>query len=194
MPIQTANGRIAFAWYDGSKYQILTADANGGDVARIVDLPITVSNPTWSPDGTRIAFQAGINQLGVMNTDGTGFHLATPRRSVSHLGLSWSPNGRWIVFNRPGGSGLYMVHPDGTGLRHTVLPGRASSPGWSPEGTRLIFSMYTAVSGEVDLYTAKPDGSDWVRVTDTPVVDEGVPIGDRPIEHPKGLCVRTPRT
>jgi Tol biopolymer transport system component len=149
--------------------------SDGGDLQLLTGAGICPCD--YSPDGTRIAFQAGANQLGVMNTDGTGLHLVTPRRFVSYRGLSWSPDGRWIVFNRPGWGGLYVVHPNGTKLRHIAPAGagrgvRASSPDWSPDGTQVIFSMYTAATNEVDLYTARPDGSGLVRVTGTPFVDE----------------------
>jgi len=67
---------------------------------------------------------------------------------------------------------------NGSGLRPIPLPGAvrdcalAFSPDWSPDGTRLVFSMSTTPSGRVDLYTARPDGSDLVQVADTPFVDE----------------------
>jgi Tol biopolymer transport system component len=149
--------------------------SDGADLAFVTDQGICPCD--YSPDGARIAFSAGIDQVGVVNTDGTDFRLITPPNFNGDGGLSWSPDGRWIVFNRPGSGNLYVVHPNGTGLRQLALPGagrgraHAFAPGWSPDGARLVFSMYTAASGQVDLYTAKPDGSDLVRVTDTPDVE-----------------------
>jgi Tol biopolymer transport system component len=149
--------------------------SDGGDLLLVTDKGICPCD--YSPDGSRIAFPAGAGQLGVIDIDGTDFRLITPPNFNGDSGLSWSPDGRWIVFNRPGSGNLYIVHPNGTGLQQIPLRGagrgraRAFAPGWSPDGTRIVFSMYTAASGQVDLYTAKPDGSDLMRVTNTPDVD-----------------------
>jgi Tol biopolymer transport system component len=149
--------------------------SDGGDLRLLTGSGICPCD--YSPDGTRIAFQAGVDQVGVVNTDGTGLRLITPQHFCGDSGLSWSPDGRWIVFGRPGSGNVYVVHPNGTGLDQIAIPGggrgrvRAFSPGWSPGGTRIVFSMFTAASGQVDIYTARIDGSDLVRVTDTPDLD-----------------------
>jgi Tol biopolymer transport system component len=77
----------------------------------------------YSPDGTQIAFPAGVDQVAVIKTDGTGFRLITPPNFNGDSGLSWSPDGRWIVFQRPGSGNLYIVHPNGAGLSQVPLPG-----------------------------------------------------------------------
>ena len=50
--------------------------------------------------------------------------------------ISWSPDGTELLFivaspHRHGLHGLYVAHPDGTGLRKLV-GGRIESAGWAP--------------------------------------------------------------
>ena len=54
-------------------------------------------------------------------------------------GPDWSPDGSLIVFssNREGG-GLFVVRPDGTGIRR-LTETRGRSPEWSPDGTEIAF-------------------------------------------------------
>jgi Tol biopolymer transport system component len=58
-----------------------------------------------------------------------------------------APDGRWIAFEsdcgptRPNEQAIYLVHPDGSGLRR--LSGNpaaaAANPAWSPDGRRLVY-------------------------------------------------------
>ena len=63
----------------------------------------------------------------VVNADGAGLRQLTPWGLAEDPG-SWSPDGRWILFTKPGGK-LYVVRPDGSGLQRIPLdtgPGRSS--------------------------------------------------------------------
>jgi Tol biopolymer transport system component len=143
--------------------------SDGGDLVRLTSR--TGKNPNYSPDGTQVVFEgvqglqgacvphappvggsftcpSGTYRIGeldgsvlVVNADGTGLH-----RIASHMALyfdfppSWSPDGRWILL--PAANGVYVVHPDGTGLRQIRLESiprlrRETYPSWSPDGTRF---------------------------------------------------------
>ena len=57
--------------------------------------------PTWSPDGTKIAFMSARNgptEIFTMNADGTGQELLVSMTSGSAIDPRWSPTGRHIVF------------------------------------------------------------------------------------------------
>jgi WD40 repeat protein len=82
----------------------------------------------WSPDGSRVTF-AGFRRtasggfktgLFVVNADGTGLRRITPR--LGAISAQWSPNGEWIAFTGASRiSKLWIVHPDGTGVRKIAL-------------------------------------------------------------------------
>jgi Tol biopolymer transport system component len=154
--------------------------SDGGDLVRVtsdLDLP-----GDYSPDGTQIVFirqdpnaPPEVGALFVVNTDGSGLRRITPKRFALFTGGSWSPDGQWILFAHDGS--LFKVHPDATGLQRIPLahgPGRSSAgaPGWSPDGTRIVFAMARTANGsQVDIFTARADGTDLVQVTDTPDTD-----------------------
>jgi len=129
-----------------------------------------------SPDGGRIAFirydsrRQGERALFVVGRDGSALHRVTPWGMAGCCTASWSPDGRWILFDARGN--LYVVRPDGSDLRQIVLHSGsrhwAFEPAWSPDGTRIVFSMYVLALGQDDIYTARADGSDLVQVTNTP--------------------------
>jgi dipeptidyl aminopeptidase/acylaminoacyl peptidase len=76
--------------------------------------------PSWSPDGTKIAFCARIGgndfEICVMNADGSGFQQLTSNSNIiSDLTPSWSPDGTQIAFQQfvPGqGAQIFTMNPE----------------------------------------------------------------------------------
>jgi dipeptidyl aminopeptidase/acylaminoacyl peptidase len=116
------SGRIAFDNFD----DVWTIGADGTDLTRLTHSPGPDFDPSWSPDGTRIAFRSersGEPEIWVMNADG-----AEQRRLAAGLSPAWSPDGSLIAFAGASGS-LSLIRPDGTGLRAAMVPAwRAPAP------------------------------------------------------------------
>jgi Tol biopolymer transport system component len=73
-----------------------------------------------------------------------------PRRVIENPGTvpRWSPNGEWISFSpsRSFSSGVFIVHPDGTGLRQLTKTGGWAV--WWPDGEHLDFQAPGADANE----------------------------------------------
>jgi Tol biopolymer transport system component len=145
---------------------IYTIDASdGGSLERL--LAGQVATPWYSPDGSRLSYfddKEGVSPTGsgalfVMRADGTDRVRITPW-GFAFDDHAWSPDGRWIVFQRPFGQ-LYLVRPDGSGLHRIPLelpPGTgALNPSWSPDGVWIAFSLQRDDSAEIAL--VRPDGT-----------------------------------
>ncbi len=96
---------------DGTGIYVMTPDGSG--VTRLAN----GSEPSWSPDGSQIAFVDfvdGRQEIFVMNADGSA---RTRLTSNGDLSPSWSPDGRQIAFtsNRDGNYDLYVMNGDGSG-------------------------------------------------------------------------------
>ena len=115
-------------------------------------LPTSEFSPSWSPDGTRLVYDAlysstGSSDLYVVNADGTGRKRITRSRHHDRIPV-WSPVEDLIVFFRVNayghGSDCWSVRSDGSGL--TRLTGKDGLPGggrsevaFSRDGSRLYF-------------------------------------------------------
>jgi plastocyanin len=104
-------------------------------------------NPSWSPDGTGIAFVRygpGVADLYLMNDDGSGVTQLTDGPEVDH-GPRWSPDGLTIAFSRGPDAytpaDVFVVNADGSGLRRLTTSG-GETPSWSPDGSRLAFVRF----------------------------------------------------
>jgi Tol biopolymer transport system component/serine/threonine protein kinase len=106
-------------------------------------------SPDVSLDGEWLVFstQGGRKEdLFVVRSDGTELHQLTDD-NYRNRGPTWSPDGKRIAFysNRSGKMEIWTIHPDGSALqRLTHTPdGYLHYPGWSPDGTRLIYGIQT---------------------------------------------------
>jgi Tol biopolymer transport system component len=98
-------------------------------------------NPTFSPDGTQIAFFDGMGDWGhslrVMNADGSDVRVLIDQAEVGHVDdLVWSPDGSRLAFSAEEG-GIWMVGVDGSGFTEVIPDG--VNPAWSPDGSRISY-------------------------------------------------------
>lgn len=170
---------------------IYVINADGSDVRKLftpASLPpittyamqyLILLHPTWSPDGTKLAFEcdpfatgAGPDSFtGVCagNVDGTAAQRLVeccPEIPV------WSPDGSEILFqDNDGGWSIGLMNTAGTNVRdliaNTGTDSIYSEPAWSPDGGRIVFTHGASSVGGYfsDLYLVNRDGTGLQRLT-----------------------------
>lgn len=132
-------------------------------------------NPSWSPDGKKIAFTAdwtGDSEVYVMNADGTNPINLTNYGAGWDANPIWSPDGDKIAFNsyRDGNYEIYVIKADGSNLINlTNNPSDEGGLVWSPDSTKIAFASGRA--GNSEIYVIDVDGSNLVRLTNNDAND-----------------------
>jgi hypothetical protein len=152
-------GQIAFS-RDGKIY---LANTDGTGLVQLTAGPADFY-PSWSPDGSRIAFYRDGNDGGiyVMGADGgSQVQLASAGQSPT-----WSPDGQWIAFacQVGGAGGICKVPADGDAATPVVVlasTGYVAFPAWSPDGSLIAFtSDYMMYDFVYDTWTMTLDGAE----------------------------------
>src|SRR5438552_5177936 len=101
-----ANGKIAFTSDRDGNHEIYVMNADGTNQIRLTNNSGADDYPTWSPDGTKIAFicerPSGGFAICLMNEGGANKTEITPVSSPS--AISWSPEGDKITFDEHSGT------------------------------------------------------------------------------------------
>ena len=118
--------RLAYvvAKRDG-RSEIVTSAIDGSDVRRLTKDKGVHVHPTWSPDGTQIAFMSGLD-LRVVDADGSNVRTIAVRNSAAYP-PKWSPDGSRIAFadrNESWHGIIYTVRPDGSDLVDSLVKSR----------------------------------------------------------------------
>ncbi len=139
------------AWFSDAsgEYQLHLRDRLGRKPAKTFDLggaPFYY-DPTWSPDGKHLIFSDKGNRLAYITLEtGKVTPIATTQGALSAwrpFGV-WSPDSKWIAFERKdpnttyNGVALYELATD-TVTRLTDSFGNADSPAFSTKGKYLFF-------------------------------------------------------
>jgi Tol biopolymer transport system component len=149
--------RMAFA-RNGALYVM---NANGSSARRLTADVGAIAGVSWSPDGETIAFGAryvdeAVEEGWIELIDREGGEPWAPLGGdPDDRNPDWSPDGRWIVFDRTTWCGgpcevqeIWLSRADGTGLRRL---GDGEDPAFSPDGKRVVVTSPGAGLSVVDL-------------------------------------------
>ena len=135
-----------------------------GPPARLENSTHSQWDPSYSPDGSRLAFgsnRSGFEELWVGDSEGRGAVQLTKFEASRSGSPRWSPDGSLIAFDsRPNGNAdIFVVRPDGgTPRRITTYAGEDVVPSWSRDGRWIYFMSMR--SGEQQIWKVPADTSE----------------------------------
>ena len=163
--------RVAFASADGRSRinDIFVMDIQSREQRQVTFSPSQDIDPSWAPDGTRIAFAS--DKEGVFNLYTIDANAENRTRMTNSTGddiqPDWSPDGRKIAFASDQASAVYQIYwmDVKTGHQQQIAQYHLNSryPRWSPDGLHIAFHSsvveWRPSVGGRQIWQARADGT-----------------------------------
>ncbi|MHB9031722.1 MAG: TolB family protein [Anaerolineae bacterium] len=142
---------------DGSTWRELVVDGRESD-------------PSWSGDGTRLAFVSdkdGNHEIYSIDRNGTNLvRLTNDTREDNDP--AWSPDGALIAFTRwtDNTPSIWIMNQNGTNPQRLTFS-YDTQPSWSPDGKKIVFTRSTTQTGSLDIYVINRNGTNAAALVNT---------------------------
>jgi TolB protein len=136
--------------------------------------PADDSEPSWSPDGRRIAFlseRSGQDEIYLMDPDGANLEQVT-ELPVLKSGLSWSDDSRTLIFE--GSGDIYRVDVETKQVAKLIAikDTNEATPAWAGNDKFVVFSSDRSQNWELyAVDVSNPDQLILYQITDDPGID-----------------------
>jgi serine/threonine protein kinase/Tol biopolymer transport system component len=155
----TDGSRIYIIEAKGWEWSLVQASVSGGETSTV---PMPFNNMfDISPDHSRLLVAKFVGTATEAQFWTLALPSGTPRRLADIVGHSgaWSPDSRQLAFAK--GPDIYIANADGTDARKLIsLSGFADSIRFSPDGTRLRFTVTSPQSNSRAIWELRTNGSD----------------------------------
>ncbi len=141
------SARLAFVGERTGKKELYVSDLFLGDAKQITNDRALVLTPRWSPDGSKLLFTSFFKTgfPDVFQYDVNTFQRTTfISFRGTNSGARFSPSGQQVavILSGEGTPEIYVTNAQGRApQRRTRSDAVKSSPCWSPDGSRLVFTM-----------------------------------------------------
>jgi len=160
--------RITYVNKENGRYSLQVADADGFNAQTVVSSKEPLISPSWSPDGTKLAYVSFEKKKPVIFVQSlvSGQRIVLANFKGNNSAPTWSPDGTKlaIVLTYSANSQIYVINADGTGLQQISFSnGIDTEPEWSPDGASIYFTSNRG--GGPQIYRMLASGGDAKRVT-----------------------------